>query len=107
MSTSEYRVKCPTCSTEIQLVAEEENPIMFYCFGCNQYTIIHNNSVYNVSFNFFRDLMDRYRMKACGRIVNANISPQAAEAANQQKFNELKNLLKQPLDVKDFIKKIG
>jgi len=106
MLISEYLIKCPVCHSETRLVAEESNPIIFYCHGCNRNVVIHNNIVFTVSEEYLKKLICRYKSKACGRVLVAMVSESAQDLITKDKINELHDLLEKPMDVRDFIKKI-
>lgn len=106
MNVAEYLVKCPVCRSEIRLVAEESNPIVFSCYGCNRSVVLHNNRVFTVDRSYFKKLLARYPSKACGRILCSKVSEEAGRLITEDKIEVLHNLLEGSRDVKEFLTKI-
>jgi hypothetical protein len=106
MVIGEYYIKCPSCETQIKLVAEMVSPVMICCQGCGKAIVISNSIIFNIPFEFVSELISEYGMRSCGNVLGTQISPIAMELINPKKIDELHELLEQPLDVKDFIKKI-
>lgn len=106
MGVAEYLIKCPRCHSETRLVAEESNPLIFCCRGCSRSIVVHNNAVFTVSEDYVLKLVRRYKAKACGRILASKVSEDAKKEITRDRIKELHNLLEDPMDVRDFIKKI-
>jgi len=104
MNVAEYLIMCPICRSETQLVAEESNPMIFTCRGCNRSIVVHNNAVFTVSEEFVLGLVKKYKSKACGRILASKVSDGAKELITKDKIQELHEILEKPMDVKDIIK---
>ena len=106
MMVSEYLIRCPSCSSETHVVAEESNPLIFRCNGCSRNVVLHNSLVFTVSEDYVLELVKRYKSKVCGRVLFSKVSTQAKDSITDGKIQELHRLLTKPMDVRDFIKKI-
>jgi len=104
---SEYLIKCPNCLSETRLVAEESNPLIFHCHGCERSVVVQGNVVYTVSQDFLEGLINRFRSKPCGRVISARLSESSEELITNRKIHQMQNLLEQSKDVSEFIKKIS
>jgi len=104
----EYRIVCPNCKTEISLVAEEQNPIIFECRGCDYNIIIENSTVYTVSRDFFNNVLSTSKVVSCGQIIGYKpIKPtHKKESITEKQISDLKESLKKYTNVEDFIKNI-
>lgn len=108
MSTivGEYLIRCPSCGSGTRLVAEMQSPIMVYCPGCDQSIIINGSIIFTVPFDYAHSLYEKYKIRICGRILASEISKKAKSLISKDKIDNLHDLLKEPLDVNDFIKKL-
>lgn len=102
----EYMISCPECQTVTKLVCEEANPVIFACHGCDKNVVMHNDRIFTISDDFLADIMIEYKSVSCGRILGANLSRQSQEKINNFKMRYLKNILKEDMDVSEFIKRI-
>lgn len=102
----QYKVSCPKCATEINLVAEEANPVIFFCAGCGRSVVMHNNLLFTVPEVFTRGMIKRFKSRACGRVLSTRLSKNVAEKITKDKIFELHKILQEPMDVKDFINRI-
>lgn len=107
MVIGEYLIKCPNCLTEVKMISEMISPIIVYCNGCDRSMVLWNDSIFTLPFDFVSELISKHDIRACGNIISTEVSPIAKELINKNKISELHQLLAQPLDVKDFIKKIN
>jgi hypothetical protein len=82
------------------------SPLILYCHGCNQSLILGNNVIFNLPFDFISKLAEEHGIRHCGNVLGTLVSDAAKELINDNKLNELHNLLEQSIDVQDFIKKI-
>jgi transposase-like protein len=103
MNIAEYLIKCPVCYSETKLVAEESNPLIYHCSGCNRSVVIHNNSVFTVSEEYTKKLVRRYKSKACGRVLAYQVSEDAKKFITEEKIKDLQKMLTLNMDVKDFV----
>jgi len=106
MVIGNFIVRCPCCSTETRLVIEMISPVMVYCSGCNRSIIIQNGIIYTLPADYVHELLKKYKVRACGRIIGADISEQAKKMITSDKISELRDLLSKPMDVRDFLRKI-
>lgn len=106
MVIGEYLIKCPHCLTEIKMVSEMLSPIMVYCKGCDRTIVMHNNTIFTLPFEFVYNLVKTHKVRTCGNIMTTTISKNAKQVINKDKIEDLQQLLSQPLDVQDFLKKI-
>lgn len=107
MQIFEYLIKCPNCLSETRLLAEESNPLIFHCHGCERGVVVHGNVVYTVSQDFLEGLLNRFRSKPCGRLIAARLSEDSEQLITKRRIEQMQNLLDQSKDVSEFIKKIG
>jgi hypothetical protein len=107
MYIAEYLVRCPKCRSRMRLCAEITTPLMIYCHGCERFVILTQEYVYTLPFDMVYDILADHDSRSCGKLLSVELSKSAKELINRDKIMELKNLLDQPLDVKDFIKKIN
>lgn len=98
----QYKIKCPYCDTEISVVSEESNPIIFPCKGCQNHIVIEGNIVYNVSQDTVKKVMQRVKLKQCGQVVKSRLNPK--HVITQKEIDDLHNLLKDNGTVEDILK---
>jgi len=91
----------------MRLCAEIITPLMIYCHGCDRFVVLTQEYVYTLPFEMVYDILVDHDYRSCGKILSVELSKSAKELINRSKIKELKSLLDQPLDVKDFIKKIN
>lgn len=107
MFVYELIVKCPHCSTDTRIVSRLGGPVIVHCEGCSKCVVLHDNLVYTVSSGFVQKIMHKYKVKPCGKILGSELSEQARDMITDEKIKDLRKLLAEPMDVKDFIGKIG
>lgn len=107
MQIAEYLVRCPVCCSEIHLMAHEANPIIFQCRGCSRSIVIQNGGVFTVSNNYLKKIVRQYKSRTCGKIVGTKISDVAKDFINEEKIQQLHDMLAKREDVGDFLKKLG
>lgn len=107
MYIAEYFVRCPECSSRMKLYAEILTPLMIYCHGCDRFIVLTQEQVYTLPFNMVYELLGDHDYRLCGNLLSVELSKSAKQLINRDKIDELKDLLKQPLDVEEFIKKIN
>lgn len=82
MSYCQYKLICLNCGSEITLVSIECNPIILKCFGCDEIIVVQNSQVYNLSEEFFSNILKKFDFKYCGQIVNVLIKKDAENSPN-------------------------
>ena len=102
----EYRIKCPECESEILVVTESVAIIVIPCQGCDNAIVLLNSSIFTVPLSYIKELASKYKIRMCGKILGAQISLNSKLLITDNKLSELHNLLEQPMDVSEFIKKI-
>lgn len=100
----QYKIKCPYCDTEISVVAEESNPIIFPCKGCGNHIVIEGNIVYNVPSNTVHRVMKRVKVKQCGQVVKSKLNPK--HIITQKDIDDLHTILEQNGTVEEFLKRL-
>ena len=83
MGYCQYRFACTSCGSEIVLISIEANPIICQCAGCSRVIVLHGNTLYTVSQEFFDQIADQYNLKTCGQIVGVTIHRQDLENSIQ------------------------
>lgn len=104
VSIFQYKIKCPYCDTEISVVSEESNPIIFLCKGCHNHIVIEGNIVYNVSKDTVEKVMKKVKIKQCGRVVKSRLNPK--HVITQKEIDDLSKILEQTDSVTDILKKL-
>jgi len=100
----QYKIQCPYCDTEISLVAEESNPIIFPCKGCSNHIVIEGNIVYNVPSNVAQRVMKRVKVKQCGQVVKSKLNPK--HVITQKEIDDLHEMLENNSTIEDFLKQL-
>lgn len=101
-----YGIICPKCGSRSEVVAEEANPFLIECNGCERYIVIHGKRVYTVSKEYVYDIMMNHKLMICGHITDYQISRIAQNIASKNEIGELHDLLEEDMDVSDFIRKL-
>lgn len=103
-SLIQMRFVCPQCSDETWVVVEQISPIMVRCQGCSDILILQDGTFFTVSKNFFKKrILKRFSVSECGKVINhiKILKPLPAT-----KIVALKEILKEDLDVLEFLDKI-
>lgn len=98
----QYKIKCPYCDTEISVVSEEYNPIIFPCKGCHNHVVIEGNIVYNVSEDTVKKVMRKVKLKQCGQVVKSRLNPK--HIITQKEIDDLHTILEKSSSVNDILK---
>lgn len=105
MGLFEYRIRCPYCKTDTDLIAEEANPIIFECHGCTRQIVIESNIVYTVSKEKFEEISKKVKVFECGQVTRYKVRKRK-QSISQEQIDDLHELLEKKIDVKDLIAKL-
>lgn len=100
----QMRFACPHCSDQTWIIAEQMNPIMVKCQGCSEILVLQDGFFFTVSKNFFKKkILRRFSVVECGKVIKHVL---VAKPLPETKITALKTILKEDLDVLDFLGKI-
>ncbi len=103
-SVIQIRFQCPQCADETWIVAEQMNPIMVRCQGCSDILVLQDGAFFTVSKSFFKKkILKRFSVADCGKVIK---HIQVVKPLPETKITALKTILKEDLDVLDFLGKI-
>ena len=103
MVLMQYQVKCPVCMSTTILVTQEASPIIFECNGCGRNIVMSGNSVYTVSREFVKKIMNGYKVVGCGQVVQYKVSDESKDLITDKKIQELSRTLDQCVSIDDVL----
>lgn len=108
MTSENYIIVCPNCGAEECFEAEKRLVVMIRCLNCRRQIILDHKKgiLYTVSARYFKNIMGNFKTERCGKIIAVKKNSSESNIGHpiqEDKIEDLKDLLSQDMDVNDFL----